>query len=75
MKIRSIGDIDQIRENLIAETRTYLRKKGWAYTCDTPGSFWLWSRVYKGKTILVDEVHALSMQRAFDHGTADPEAT
>lgn len=75
MNIKTAADIGDIREDLDLETRTYLNRHGWKQTCDTPGSLWLWSRVYKGKTILVDQVHAVAMQVAFESGIYDPEAT
>lgn len=75
MKVKTAADIGDLREELDMETMVYLTNHGWKQTCDTPGSLWLWTRLYKGKTILVDETHALAMQVAFESGIYDQEAT
>ena len=60
--------IDEAREQLQARINRFLRARGWTYTCDTPGSHWLWLKEYEGKVILVDQAYALSIERAIDHG-------
>ncbi len=36
-----IGEAESEIENL---KRAYLQRWGWKYTCNTPGSYWLWVR-------------------------------
>lgn len=36
--------IENAREHLEDLKRDYLAGHGWEYTCNTPGSFWLWRR-------------------------------
>lgn len=56
-------------ERLRDDKDAYLRACGWEYTCDTPGSLWLWRRKYKGKTILVNTDTAMLMQAHVNSGT------
>lgn len=45
----------------------YLRGRGWIYTSDTPGNFWLWSReLDNGRTILVPRDTAISIQESLE---------
>jgi hypothetical protein len=59
-------ELEVMRENLEAREHQYLREKGWQYTCNTPGSFWLWQKKV-GDTILALELHhAISVQSHLD---------
>ena len=40
----------------------FLRKRGWNHTSSTPGSYWLWNKVIDGKSLYVDQGHALSIE-------------
>lgn len=52
--------------------REYLKCSGWRYTCETPGSFWLWEKVLPdGRVILVNQEMALSIQAYYDEETQD----
>lgn len=70
--IKKAADInkikDRIRDSLSISINNYLRSKGWTYTCDTPGSYWLWSLTYEGKVIMVDATHAVGIQQALEDG-------
>lgn len=65
-QFNKVGDIDVVKDALTARINAFLRSKGWTYTCDTPGSYWLWSRLYEGNVIMVDTTHALGIQRYLD---------
>lgn len=41
----------------------FLREAGWKYTCQTPGSTWLWEKEINGKTVQVGQPWALSMAK------------
>ncbi|MBZ5760246.1 hypothetical protein LAV84_06755 [Rhizobium sp. VS19-DR104.2] len=36
--------IAALENRLGQEKRNYLRRLGWKQTCNTPGSFWMWTR-------------------------------
>lgn len=55
-------------ERLRDDRDAYLRACGWEWTCDTPGSLWLWTRKYKGKLILVNTDTAMHMQAHVNAG-------
>jgi hypothetical protein len=38
------NDISRLERELQSAQSTYLRRYGWETTCNTPGSFWMWSR-------------------------------
>lgn len=51
------------REQLGFREHALLRKRGWNYVCNTPGSYWLWERKLEdGRTLLVDTQLALNME-------------
>ncbi len=37
-------EIDHAEERLGFEVARLLREAGWKYTCDTPGSYWMWEK-------------------------------
>ena len=71
--MRDANRLHDRREKLKEAEQEYLRKKGWERTCDTPGSIWLWTRGYKGRTIMADQSTALFMQEHFDSGVYTPD--
>lgn len=67
MKTRKFEDIDYDKEMLDFESDDILRKKGWEYVCDVPGSLWLWQLKLKdGRVALVNKVSAISIQSWID---------
>ena len=55
------------RECIEHKEREYLQKKGWNYTCNTPGSIWLYQiKLEDGRTILVSHSTAIHMQEHWD---------
>lgn len=55
----------QARELYEEARRVYLESHGWRATSDTPGCFWLWTKLFKGRRILVDVDLAAEMQRFY----------
>lgn len=49
-------ELEQLQNN-------YLRERGWNYTCDTPGAYWLWEKEIDGKRWTADAGLAIGMQR------------
>jgi hypothetical protein len=43
-RLQMIEAIDTASEELTDVKKLFLRKAGWSYTCQTPGSFWLWTK-------------------------------
>ena len=67
-------DIDAAKEGIKRMEREYLREKGWKYTCDVPGSFWLWEKsLPDGRIVLLGTSLAISVQEAMD-GRQEEEA-
>ena len=55
--------IHEAQEQVGALKDNYLRQHGWKYTCDTPGSYWLWEKAAPGgQILLLDRDHAVEMQ-------------
>lgn len=48
-----------------------LARRGWEHTCQTPGSYWMWSKSILGKTVLVDMETALRFELCLCSGIAD----
>lgn len=43
--------------------KEYLRSHGWGYTCQTPGSFWLWQKqLSDGRILLVNQKTAIHLE-------------
>jgi hypothetical protein len=61
--IEQLRDDIQDAENQLEHFRSrYLTACGWEYTCDTPGSYWLWTKTIDGTRYAVSADLALSMQ-------------
>lgn len=50
------------RDDAEAAIDNHLRRRGWNYVCDTPGSFWFWSKEYKGRVLLMSRDHAIALE-------------
>jgi hypothetical protein len=75
MTTRSIEAIESVHHlRLAAEWKrdAWLRSQGWDSTCETPGSLWMWRRMWNGRDgktptmILVDATHAEHIQLEWD---------
>jgi len=66
MRYKTTSDIDEAREQLNIDIGEFLRSRGWEYTCDTPGSLWLFRKAVGGKTLLVDADTALHIEQRND---------
>lgn len=63
----TLDDINLKIEDLESERRQWLRRHGWTYTSNTPGSLWLWEKkLDDGRTVLVDEKSALVIADIMD---------
>ncbi len=49
-------DVDRLKE-------TFLRERGWKFTCETPFSFWMWEKTLAdGVRVLVDRPNAILIE-------------
>lgn len=65
IKRRSYRSLERAQDRLEQYEKEYLRQHGWHYTCQTPGSFWMWQKqLADGRILLVDQSHAISFQRS-----------
>lgn len=56
-------EIDQDAESMRYRREELLRKRGWKYTCQTPGSRWMWEKsLPDGRTVLVNTSTALDFE-------------
>lgn len=75
----AITRIRELEEELNDTRESYLRRAGWAYTCHTPGSYWMWTKRIEHTTVspvsgtttaqydaLVDLKTAVRLQEAMD---------
>ena len=59
------SDIESLADDLANATSQWLRRHGWEYTCQTPGSMWLWQKkLPDGRVALVDESTAFSFEES-----------
>jgi hypothetical protein len=64
--------IENLRQVASWKRDKWLRDRGWEPTCETPGSFWMWKKLWTGRdgkqslTILVDAKFAEEFQKAWD---------
>jgi hypothetical protein len=62
MSMVTKSELNALYEELKTETRRLLAAHGFSYTCNTPGSLWLYEkRMPDGRVLLVSESTALDM--------------
>lgn len=62
--------IEDARTELENVTRRYLLERGWNYTSQTPGCYWMWQKkLPDGRDALVDQQMALNVQDWLDNHT------
>lgn len=62
---RIIDDARSKMEDIEIETRRFLASCGWKYTCNVPGSLWLYEKeLPDGRVALVDHSTALHIEAA-----------
>lgn len=54
--------IDRCEAEMAAAKRAFLTVNGWVEGCDSPGSFWLWRRSWRGKDYTAGTDFAVRMQ-------------
>jgi hypothetical protein len=62
----AIAEIDELRKRMEYLTRAYLRRAGWEFTCDTPGSLWAWVKDVDGQRFVAHTQMAEEIQRSID---------
>lgn len=68
------SDVAQAQQDYADLKREYLREAGWSETCDTPGSYWLWSGTLPdGRAVLCDKATAVALQAAIDPPEEEPD--
>jgi hypothetical protein len=60
--IGSVAEAKWQGEQLSFRVDVFLRSRGWKHTSSTPGSYWLWGKTIDGKTLWVDQAHALGIE-------------
>jgi hypothetical protein len=59
--------IEQIHEAATTRLHKLLRTRGWKYTSNTPGCFWLWEKqLSDGRTLLLPTDMAVTCERMID---------
>ena len=71
MKLRNTKelkiDASLLRVQLDNTIAQYLESTGWSYTCNTPGSYWYWTKqLPDGRIILTNRDSAVQMQEYLD---------
>lgn len=65
MKLPVTRDDLRTAESRLMDLKTrYLTEHGWKYTCETPGSTWLWRKVYLEDTYMCNLPMALCIEEA-----------
>lgn len=54
--------LESERAELDHREGAWLRLRGWKYTHDTPGSYWMWTTERDGKTLLLSQSDAARFQ-------------
>jgi len=67
-KIR-YADLRKAEYRLKKLQEDYLIQNGWSYTCQTPGSFWLWEHVVKAGKMRLSFELAVEMTKFVELGT------
>jgi hypothetical protein len=59
----SLVEFQERQERIISDQTNFLEKRGWKYTCNTPGSYWMFERkMTDGRTLLVERSFALTLE-------------
>lgn len=65
-----LDGIEDAKDRVVYLQNSYLRKRGWQYTCMTPGSRWMWvKQLPDGPTVLVFMEDAVAIQSFLDNAT------
>jgi hypothetical protein len=66
-KYQALQEIEGKREEVERDGNNFLRRQGWEYSSDYPGSFWLWSkRLPGGRLVCVNQSTALNIEENLD---------
>jgi hypothetical protein len=57
-------DIEKAISRLEEIKKHYLEEHGWKYTCQTPGSVWLWKKIHMDDTYMCNTPMALCIEEA-----------
>lgn len=64
--LTELYDIQDLQATTEGKISTWLCKRGWYWTCQTPGSRWMWRKDWDGKTFLVTQSTAVDIQEIWD---------
>ncbi len=68
------NQIAEAVDNLERARNLFLVKAGWKYTCDTPGSIYLWQKqLPDGRVVLIQPKLAVRMEEALNPNLLDGE--
>lgn len=60
---RRLRELDTYADGIGTKRDQFLRRQGWEYVCNTPGSYWLWQKqLPDGRVALVDRETAISFE-------------
>ncbi len=62
-RVRFDGALSRAQNNHETALAKLLEDCGWVYSCDTPGSRWMWSKEIDGRTLVVDRDTAIEIER------------
>lgn len=65
----TLDDLQRAEERLFTTRKKYLEERGWKYTCQTPGSMWLWSKTYMDDRYMCNMTMALVVEEALSGKT------
>jgi len=57
-----LDDLDKHTDKIRTLKMQILRRAGWEFSCDNPGSVWLWSRTIDGKVFRCSEGTAIGIE-------------
>lgn len=59
----NLEDIDKSMSKTTQLQEQYLREHGWVYTCETPGAYWLWRKLYREDVLIAPLTMALCLEQ------------
>lgn len=62
-----LEEIESTEDRATNLREKYLRKSGWEHTCQTPGSYWMWTKDIGGKLYVCTTKDAFDFQKHIDY--------
>jgi len=73
MIAKTVQDLRDAADQLESDRANFLRRRGWKYTSDNPGSIWLWSKKVEGVEWRVPEHTAIGFEEFWENVEADAQ--